>query len=122
MRVGGYLIDATYTTKREAETARVELLSALQNGAYAPSKVTVAEWLDVWLAGRTNLADTTKAQYGYDVARVTRALGSHRLRDLTTAMLDGFYAGMTARGCLRPRSETRTRSSENRSTTRYVRV
>lgn len=35
-----------YPSKREAEQARIEILSRLQHGVYvAPNKITVAEWV-----------------------------------------------------------------------------
>lgn len=81
-----------YATKREAETARVEILASLQRGEYvAPSKVTVAGWLDQWLAGRTNLAETSRGGYESDVKRISKGLGHIRLRDLTTAQISAYW-------------------------------
>lgn len=81
-----------YPTRREAETARVEILSRLQRGEYVPpSRVTVGEWLDPWLEGRTGLAETTRASYETDVRRLRDGLGPHRLRDLTPATIGTFY-------------------------------
>lgn len=88
-----------YPTKREAETARVEILSRLQRGEYVPpSTVTVGGWLASWLAGRSGLADTTRSSYETEVNRLTDGLGSQRLRDLSPAAVGDFYRELTGRG------------------------
>ena len=81
-----------YPTKREAEQARIEILSRLQNGVYvAPTKFTVAQWLRDWLAGRTGLAETTIEGYERDARRITTRIGHMRLRDVSTATLNSLY-------------------------------
>lgn len=86
----------TYRTKREAEEARVQLLSQLQQDTYtAPSKVTVAEWLNMWLDGRQGIAQTTRAGYEIDVRRIIKALGSRQLRQLTPVMVNSFYVELS---------------------------
>lgn len=81
-----------YATKREAETARVEILSSMQRGEYVPpSKVTVDEWLTQWLDGRTNLAETSRGGYEADVKRISKGLGHIRLRDLSTAQISAYW-------------------------------
>ena len=86
----------TYRTRREAEEARVQLLSQLQQDTYtAPSKVTVAEWLNMWLDGRQGIAETTRAGYEIDVRRIVKALGSRQLRQLTPPMVNSFYAELS---------------------------
>lgn len=85
-----------YSTKREAEEARIEILSRLSRGVYvAPNRITVAEWLTQWLEGRQNLAETTLDGYRRDVARAIEGVGSYRLRDLTTATLSAFYKSLS---------------------------
>jgi integrase len=96
-----------YELKRDAEAARVEILASLQAGTYvAPSKVTLGEWLQLWLDGQLRLADTTKATYEGDAARITKALGPVRLRDLTTATIEAFYRELAER--LSPKSVRNT--------------
>lgn len=81
-----------YPTKREAETARIEILNRLQTGQYvAPTKVTVSEWLSTWLAGRVNLAETTLDGYERDTKRAKDRIGHLRLVDVSTATLNGLY-------------------------------
>ena len=88
-----------YATKKAAEEARIVILSSLQRGEYVPpSKQTLGEWLEVWLEGRTGLADTTRDGYEYEVKRVSKTLGSRRLRDVTPAILADFYRQLTEQG------------------------
>ena len=85
-----------YTTKRDAETARVEILSRLQRGEYVtPSKLTVADYLEErWLpAKRATLAPSTHASYSGNVrVHIIPALGSARLQGLSADVLTRFYA------------------------------
>jgi integrase len=91
-----------YLTKREAEEARIEILSRLQRGGYTePSKATVAEFLThQWLpAKRPTLEATTFAAYRSDVeTKIIPAFGTRRLQQLTPAEINGFYADLAARG------------------------
>jgi integrase len=87
-----------FATKREAESARVEILARLQQGVYvAPSKATVAEWFSQWLAARVGLAETTLDGYERDARRVTAEIGQMRLRDVTTATLNGLYRDLSVK-------------------------
>jgi integrase len=82
-------------TKREAETARVEILGRLQRGEYVtPSKLTVAGFLeDEWLpAARSSLRPSTFTSYKLNVRRVTERLGSTPLQRLSPAALNQLYA------------------------------
>lgn len=97
-----------YSTKKEAEAARIEILGQLQSGVYmAPTKVTVAEWLSGWLDGRVGLADTTMEGYrrdakrvidGYNTDPVISGLGPIRVRELTPASIRKFYKALSDRG------------------------
>jgi integrase len=81
-----------FGTKRDAETARIEILARLQHGEYvAPNKVTVGEWFADWLEGRVGLAETTLEGYERDARRVTTRIGHMRLRDVSTATLNRLY-------------------------------
>ena len=86
----------TFRTKREAEEERVEKLSQLQQGMYtAPSKVTVAEWLNTWLEGRQGIAETTRSGYQIDIRRIIKGLGPRQLRHMTPAMVNLFYRDLS---------------------------
>lgn len=88
-----------FERKRDAEVARVELLSKLAQGTYVPpSRQTLGDWLESWLDGRQGLAETTKATYAHELRRVTKALGPRQLRDLTPALLSSFYRDLLTQG------------------------
>ena len=85
-----------YRTKRDAEAARVEILSRLQRGEYvAPSKLTVTDYLeDRWLpAKQATLAPSTHESYSRNVrVHILPALGSAPLQELSADVLTRFYA------------------------------
>jgi integrase len=85
-----------YRTKRDAEAARVEILSRLQRGEYvAPSKLTVADYLeDRWLPAKTaTLAPSTHASYSRNVrCHIVPGIGSAPLQGLSADVLTRFYA------------------------------
>lgn len=89
-----------YTTKRDAEAARVEILARLQRGDYvAPSKRTVGGFLeDEWLpAIRSTLRASTHESYSANVRlHIAPAIGSVRLQGLTPAMLNALYAELAS--------------------------
>ena len=71
----------------------------LVDGVYvAPNKITVAEWLTHWLAGRQGIAETTLDGYRRDIKRAIEGVGSIRLRDLTPTTLSAFYGELSGRG------------------------
>lgn len=88
-----------YVLKRDAEAARIEILSRLQAGTYVPpSKLTVGEYLDRWLEGRTSIADTTRVTYRHEVRRMADLLGPRQLLQLQPQEIAAAYAKMTASG------------------------
>jgi integrase len=88
-----------YRTKRDAETARVEILGRLQRGEYvAPSKLTVAQYLtDEWLpAIRASLRPSTYESYAMITReRIVPAIGSARVQGLTAPMLNRLYGELS---------------------------
>lgn len=93
-------------TKREAEAARTALLHALDTGTYAePSAITVAEYLESWLA---DYAAHNVSPYSFDryagIVRnhLTPALGAVRLNQLTPVRIERYYAAALEHGRLRP--------------------
>lgn len=99
-----------YATKREAEAARVEILSRMAQGIYvAPSKVTVAEWCAEWLEDRQGIAETTRVGYRSDVKRIARGdIGPVLLQSLTPMMVSAWYRDLA--DCYSPKTvRTRTR-------------
>ena len=91
-----------YGTKREAEEARIEILSRQQRGTYTePSKATVAEFLlQQWLpAKKPTLEATTFATYRSDVeTKIVPAFGTRKIQQLTPAEINGLYGDLAARG------------------------
>lgn len=88
-----------FELKRDAEVARIEILSRLQAGTYIPpSKLTVGEYLDRWLESRTNIADTTRVTYRHEVRRIADLLGPRQLLQLQPQEVAAAYAKLTASG------------------------
>jgi integrase len=90
-----------YRTKREAERARVELLAKLDAGVYIePSKVTLAEFLEEWLATiAPTVRDSTHYSYERNVRlHVTPYIGRVRLDRVDAGILNGLYAKLLAEG------------------------
>jgi len=83
-----------FTRRKNAERARIELLSALQNGSYIePSKATIAEFVSEWLeAKRSTVEPSTWESYRYAlVGHVVPAVGIRKLQDLAPAELNALY-------------------------------
>jgi len=106
-----------YRTKREAESARVEILGRLQRGEYvAPDKLTLAAYLeDEWLpAIRATVRPSTFISYELNVRRVVDRIGSVPLQKLTPAGLNALY------GDLGTEKSERTGKPLSPRTIRYV--
>ena len=83
-----------YGTKRDAEAARVEILSRVQRNEYvSPSSVTLAAFLEAeWLpAIRASVRPSTFTSYELNCRRVTERLGTTPLQRLTPAALNALY-------------------------------
>lgn len=91
-----------YGSKREAERARIELLSRLDRGSYvAPSKLTLGRFLtDEWLpAKRATVKETTLASYEMHVSKhLAPRLGGVPLLNLSAGHLNALYADLLADG------------------------
>jgi integrase len=88
-------------TKREAQSALAKLVVEVDGGAVAKShEATVADFLEDWLAKVAPERSTyTMTEYRRLVARnISPAIGATKLDRLTGTQLDGFYAGLLARG------------------------
>jgi integrase len=98
-----------FRTKRGADEALNEALSALRSGSYvAPHRQTVAEFLDEWLeTRRSQLRPSTWATYRrYCHTHLVPRIGSVRLADLDAGHISAMYADMLATG-RRPRRHGR---------------
>lgn len=94
-----------YRTKREAERARVDLLSKVDRGVYVePSAETVAEFLDHWLVSiRPTLKATTWNGYRSKVRNhVVPYIGGMRLNRIDGGTLNELYARLLEAGRRKP--------------------
>jgi integrase len=92
----------SFDTKKLAQAALTELLAAHQSGTFvAPSRLTVAEFVEPWLAGLANQGrkPTTLRGYRGSIERhVIPSLGSVPLQDLRPSDLDALYASLLRGG------------------------
>lgn len=94
-QVGGF------ATKREAQAALNEALTAHQRGTYiAPSKQTVAEYLEAWLpAVQFEVAATAWTNYREIVGRyINPHLGQVRLAELTPMRVKAWHSALRSGG------------------------
>lgn len=91
-----------YRTKKDAERARIELLSRLDQGTYvSPSKMSIGAFLvQEWLpAKRATIKETTFASYEMHVTKhIVPRLGSVPLLSVSAGHLNAFYADLLADG------------------------
>ena len=90
-----------YRTRREAERARVDLLSKLDRGEYVePSQQTVGEFLEEWLnAIEPTIRPSTFDSYRRNVRlHVISRIGAVRLIKLDAGILNGLYASLLSSG------------------------
>ena len=89
-----------FATRRDAQAALNEALTATRHGTYvAPSRHTLAEFLEVWLEGlRFELAVTAWTNYSEVAHRyVILYLGHHRL-ELTPVQTKAWHTELRSRG------------------------
>jgi integrase len=94
-----------YRTKREAERARIDLLSKVDRGAYVETThETVAEFLDHWLVSiRPTLKATTWNGYRSKVRNhVVPYIGGLRISRVDGGTLNELYAGLLQAGRRKP--------------------
>ena len=90
-----------FPTKREAQAALNEALTAAQRGVYVPpSRGTLSEYLESWHAGvRVELAASAWANYGNLMRIYVRPrIGNVRLVDLTPQRIQALYAELLLSG------------------------
>jgi hypothetical protein len=94
-QVGGF------RTKKAAQAALNEALAGLQRGTYvAPSRQTVAGFLELWIDGaRSELAITAWTNYGEIIRRyVVPYIGAKRLVDLSPLDVKAMHAALLDHG------------------------
>ena len=94
-----------YSTRREAERARVDLLSKFDRGEYVePSQQTVAEYFADWLrAIEHTVRPSTFESYSRNVNNhVVAYIGATRLTKVDAGVLNGLYSQLLTSGRRRP--------------------
>lgn len=94
-----------FRTKRDAERARVDLLSKFDRGEYVePSQQTLSDFLEDWLqAIEPTIRPSTFDSYSRNVRNhVTAHIGSVRLAKVDAGTLNGLYAHLLAAGRRKP--------------------
>lgn len=94
-----------YRTRREAEKARVDLLSKFDRGEYVePTQQTVAEYLTDWLAAiEHTVRPSTFDSYSRNMRNhVIDHIGSTKLTKVDAGVLNGLYAQLLSSGRRRP--------------------
>lgn len=88
-----------FRTRREADTYRRRVTAQVDHGEFtAPSKLTLAEYLEGWLTG-LRLRPQTIAGYQRDVRRhVVPHIGHVKLADLSPTHLDRLYQTLETQG------------------------
>lgn len=93
-----------FRTKREAQAELTKLNGSLDAGTFTePTKITVAEWFGVWLAGLEvqGLSPTTIFSYRRNLeTHVLPSIGAGRLQALGVADLDRLYSRLLTEGRL----------------------
>jgi integrase len=92
----------SFRTKQEAKDELTRFLGAHQVGAFvAPSRMTLAEFVDPWIDGLVNQGrrPSTLAGYRHDLALyVLPRLGSMALQDIRVTDIDSLYAHLLRDG------------------------
>lgn len=89
----------TYSTRKAAAEERVKILADKARGTFvAPTKLTLAEHLDGWLAGHREVKPTTLANYVHALKPVREQLGNLPLQQVTKTDVDNLVNGMLAGG------------------------
>jgi integrase len=104
-----------YRTKRQAERARVDLLSRFDRGEYVePSQQMLDEFLEEWLrAIEPTVRPSTFDSYSRNVRNhVVAHIGSVRLTKVDPGTLNGLYAHLLSSGRRKPSRTGRGYSSD----------
>lgn len=87
-------------TQKEVRQKMQKALVELDEGTYtAPTKTTVKQWLETWLAEYTSdVKDSTRTSYRQHMNNhIIPALGALKLSELTPAICQKFYNDLTRR-------------------------
>lgn len=88
----------SFTTEREAKSFRAKVESDIDRGVFVDplrQSMTVADWCDEWLQGKTNLAPTTRERYeGILATHIRPAFGRTKLAALRHSKVQSWVAGL----------------------------
>lgn len=88
----------TYRTLKEARAEYRRITTEVAAGTFiGRSRVTVADHVDAWLAGKRDIRPNTLRNYTDATKPIVRDLGGLELQQLTKAHIDKFLGGLTRR-------------------------
>lgn len=95
-----------FATKHAAESYITAQLSKMQRGEYTPpTKLTVAEHMRAWLAGRTKIRPSTRHGYAKNIdTHIIPRIGDVEVQQLTRSRIARFYGELVAERGLSARS------------------
>ncbi|MGI5236491.1 tyrosine-type recombinase/integrase [Dactylosporangium sp. CA-139066] len=89
----------TFDTLKEAKAERAKIIAAKSAGTYvAPSKITVAEFCEQWLASKRNIRRGTRTTYRNNLAHAVERIGHLRMQQVTQADIDKMVDHMLSGG------------------------
>ncbi len=103
--------ESGFASKREALEAMARLQTDKLDGTYVePSKVTVGQYLDYWLAGgpARGWKGNTARDYRVSVGHIKTKLGDVRLQALNSAEVAALYGHLLTEGRVRMRKDPET--------------
>jgi hypothetical protein len=97
-----------FTSEREARRALNEALAAVSRGGYIePTRITVGDYLDEWLAGKASLRPSTQRSYrGHIDLYLKPGLGHLRLTELRDQHIERLYSALPMVGRALPAHDT----------------
>ena len=89
----------TFANKTEAIAERSKIIADRSRGTFVrPTRLTVAEHLDAWLAGKRKIQESTRGNYRNALIPVREQLGHLALQEVTKAHVDRLVNAMLASG------------------------
>lgn len=90
---------STHRTLKEARASVARIRSQVDTGVYiTPSKATVSDYLDGWLAGKRNIKASTRSGYKHALKPVRRRIGQRRIEQVRKVDVDAIVTDMTDAG------------------------
>ena len=100
---------SVYASDSKALTAKLRATQAhaLAGGCVEPSKMTVGEWLDVWVETyKGDLAPSSRLAYDYAIKRIVASCGAVKLRALRPVHVARLMQGLRDRGLSQSSQQT----------------